>query len=279
MSLLHLIILGLIQGAAELLPVSSSAHVIVAEKLLGIDPSSPGATFLLVMLHTGTLLAVIAYFWKTWKEAYFSSKARFQAAFGQIFLASLFTGIVGYGLILAVERLLGIEIEALFSNLPLIAASLAAAGALILYSGRREGLDDAPMTGSAAAKIGAVQGLCLPFRGFSRSGATISMGLLAGVGRRRSEAFSFALSVVLTPPAVARELHRLLKARAAADHPFSLIALTGPGLLGMACSFVAGLAALRLLSRALATGRWFAFGFYCLAAAAVLAAFALSGGA
>ena len=54
-SLLQVVLLGIVQGAAELLPVSSSAHVIVAEKLMGIDPSSPEATFLLVMLHTGTM--------------------------------------------------------------------------------------------------------------------------------------------------------------------------------------------------------------------------------
>ncbi len=68
----QILILGLVQGAAELLPVSSSAHVIVAEKLMGIDPSSPEATFLLVMLHTGTMFAVIAYFWKSWGRDYFS---------------------------------------------------------------------------------------------------------------------------------------------------------------------------------------------------------------
>ena len=57
--------------------------------------------------------------------------------------------------------------------------------------------------------IGALQGLCLPFRGFSRSGATISTGMLAGVQKARAEDFSFALAVILTPPAIARELWRL----------------------------------------------------------------------
>ena len=66
MTILQIIILALIQGAAELLPVSSSAHVIVAEKLMGLDPTSPSMVFLLVMLHTGTMLAVIVYFWRRW---------------------------------------------------------------------------------------------------------------------------------------------------------------------------------------------------------------------
>jgi len=71
MSILQVIVLAIIQGLAELLPVSSSAHVVVAEKLMGLDPSSPQMTLLLVMLHTGTMFAVIAFFWRTWKGAYF----------------------------------------------------------------------------------------------------------------------------------------------------------------------------------------------------------------
>ena len=59
----QILILALIQGACELLPVSSSAHVIVAEKLMRLDPASPEMTMLLVMLHTGTMFAVIVYFW------------------------------------------------------------------------------------------------------------------------------------------------------------------------------------------------------------------------
>ena len=66
LNLIQILILAAIQGAAELLPVSSSAHVIVAEKLMGLNPSSPEMTFLLVMLHTGTMFAVLVYFWKRW---------------------------------------------------------------------------------------------------------------------------------------------------------------------------------------------------------------------
>src|SRR5262249_30259744 len=63
----QIFVLAVIQGAAELLPVSSSAHVILAEKLMGLDPSSPEMTFLLVMLHTGTMFAVLVYYWRRWR--------------------------------------------------------------------------------------------------------------------------------------------------------------------------------------------------------------------
>src|SRR5580698_3733210 len=94
----QILILGLIQGATELLPVSSSAHVIVAEKLMRLDPSSPEMTFLLVMLHTGTMLAVIAYFWKSWRVHYFSSQAAFMELLRNAAAATVFTVVMGYGL-------------------------------------------------------------------------------------------------------------------------------------------------------------------------------------
>ena len=95
MYLLKVIILAIVQGLAELLPVSSSAHVIVAEKLMGLDPSSPQMTLLLVMLHTGTMFAVIIFFSSTWKKTYFSSSESFRRFAFLLLWATLLTGIVG----------------------------------------------------------------------------------------------------------------------------------------------------------------------------------------
>jgi undecaprenyl-diphosphatase len=122
--------------------------------------------------------------------------------------------------------------------------------------------------------MGAVQGLCLPFRGFSRSGATISTGLLTGAPRQRAEKFSFALAVILTPAALGREILRVLHAGheaklaggTAAMHAAAMHAAFVPALLGMVFSFLAGLAALRWLSSWLESGRWWLFGVYCLLA-------------
>ena len=79
MPLLHILILAIVQGLSELLPVSSSAHVVVIEKLLGLDPSSPPMTLLLVMLHTGTMFAVIVSFWRQWRDTYFQSIVSFKS--------------------------------------------------------------------------------------------------------------------------------------------------------------------------------------------------------
>jgi undecaprenyl-diphosphatase len=281
-TILQILILGLIQGAAELLPVSSSAHVIVAEKLMKLDPSSPEMTFLLVMLHTGTMFAVIVYFWSAWKKSFFSSQAQFFASARKIVIASFYTAIVYLLLKFFIEKVvLGggkAEVEQLFASLPLIAGALFAAGVLIVWSAHKA-RDDAAQEVAlpSAIWIGLVQGLALPFRGFSRSGSTISVGMLAGAGRRQVEVFSFALAVVLTPAAIGQELLRLLKLRHQAASPMHLLPMLQPGLSGMICSFVAGLLALAWLSRWLETGRWHYFGYYCVGAAAAIFVLALNG--
>jgi undecaprenyl-diphosphatase len=280
-TILQILILGLIQGAAELLPVSSSAHVIVAEKLMKLDPSSPEMTFLLVMLHTGTMFAVIAYFWSAWKKSFFSSKAQFTDALMKIAAASVCTAVVFLGLKSFIEKIvLGgakAEVEQLFSSLPLIAGALFAAGVLILWSAFRRKDDAAQdVTLRSAIWIGLVQGVAVPIRGFSRSGSTISTGMLAGAGRRQVEVFSFALGVILTPAAIYTEFHRFLKAQAATASPAHLGHLIQPQIVGMVGSFVAGLLALRWLSRWLENGRWHYFGYYCVGAAMVIFVLALN---
>ncbi len=272
MTLLQIIILAAVQGAAELLPVSSSAHVIVAEKLMGLDPTAPAMTLLLVMLHTGTMFAVITYFWSSWRQTYFSAWSGFRQQMSWIVLATAATGGVGLVLLKLISHLLQpthahFEIEQLFGDTRVISAALAAAGVLILVAARRTGGDAAIGTRSALL-TGLVQGLCLPFRGFSRSGATISTALLLGVSRRQAEEFSFALAVALTPVVIVKEAWRLFKS--SADTHALAQALT-PALLGMVFSYGAGLLALRWLSRWLEAGRWSYFGVYCLFAAVIVA--------
>ena len=270
-NLLQILFLGLVQGTAELLPVSSSAHVIVAEKLMGLDPSSPSMTFLLVMLHTGTMAAVIAYFWNAWKRTFFASTASLKESAVNVIVATIATLVVGFALKVLIEKVFmhgsnKDEMEDLFGHLPLVGGSLLTAGLLILIAGHLRGNQGARSLGIlSSAWIGISQGFCLPFRGLSRSGTTISVGMLQGINRQRVEEFSFALALIITPPAVAKELMRLLKSHAEAASPHHFLHLLGPGLFGMIGAFVAGLLALRLLSSWLEKGHWAWFGYYCIA--------------
>lgn len=251
---------------------------------MGLDPGAPEMTFLLVMLHTGTMFAVLLYFWPRWKKIWAKNSRAFVR---HIAVATVVTGVVGFGLKIIIEKLIlerwlghshG-EIESLFRMLPLIAFNLLAAGVLILVSSRFErgsGKGRAPelrgrsdVDDGDSLIIGGVQAICLPLRGFSRSGATISAALMRGVSRAVAEDFSFALAVVLTPPVILLELKRLLKAGAETGAPsMSSSSLIAPACMGMVFSFIAGLAALRLLSSWLESGRWRYFGIYCVLGAA-----------
>lgn len=298
MTFFQVVILAVVQGLAELLPVSSSAHVIVIEKLMGLDPTSPQMTLLLVLLHTGTMFSVIVYFWREWKEAYFASRQAFDRFAVRLVWATILTGALGEALRKFLEHTIlkdgrSADIEQLFGRLDLIAPALAAAGILILVAGLMEKRrrSELPLTVSSsvlaetirqaegtvtfaqASWMGLTQGLALPFRGFSRSGSTISIGMLARAPRLQAERFSFALAVVLTPAVIALESLRLEKASRAAVSAGVYASLRGSLLLdlvGVVCAFVAGLAALKWLSSWLEQGRWYLFGIYCLLASGIV---------
>jgi undecaprenyl-diphosphatase len=279
MTLIQILILAVVQGLAEMLPVSSSAHVILAQKLMGLNPGAPEMTFLLVMLHTGTMIGALLYFGSRWKN----QNLHF---YKMIVLATACTGFLGLGLKLGIEKVLleGIlhhtkgEVEHLFGNLFIVGTALLAAGVLILWSSKKEHhAKDSTLTPRQSVWIGIVQGLCLPFRGFSRSGATISAGMATGVSRTLAEEFSFALAVALTPAAIALETKRLLKTMHEQAGAFDIAHALTPGLIGMVFSFAGALIALKWLSSWLEKGRWHYFGIYCVTFACIVLAAAFSG--
>src|SRR5580658_8519109 len=112
MHYVQIAVLALIQGAAELLPVSSSAHVILAQRVMGMDPSRPEQVFLLVMLHTGTMFAVLVYFWPRWRRLWetapdtLGEPAPPRQFLTMVILATAATGVVFLGLKIVIERVI-----------------------------------------------------------------------------------------------------------------------------------------------------------------------------
>ena len=277
MNILIIALLAVVQGLAELLPVSSSAHVILVEKFLHLNPSSPEMTFLLVMLHTGTMFAVLVFFWKRWAKLLSKDNKNRWNFIKMLIIATIATGLLGLGLQYIIEKVFmqgfkNAEIENIFGNTWIIGAALGAVGILIIISGflknkseteEKDNVNKSPVKNSII--IGLVQGLALPFRGFSRSGSTISTSLFLGLPRQFAEEFSFALSVILTPPVILREFLRLHHSNTAhVKLPYL------PGLLGMVLSFLVGLFAINWLNSWLEKGRWSGFGYYCILLAALI---------
>jgi undecaprenyl-diphosphatase len=282
MTLAKVIILAVVQGFSELLPISSSAHVIVAEKLLGLDPTRPERTLLLVMLHAGTTLSVLVYYWESWKASFFGSRQETWNFARLVVIATAATGVLGLFLIDFIEKYMlkpGAQIEDIFGNLALMAIALGATGLFILVSGLRQNdKPEAELGVKQSFWIGVLQGLCVPFRGFSRSGATISTGLMLRVDKKHTEEFSFALAAVLTPLAIIWETWRVFTAPATAAAPLTGLATAiFQSMVGLVLAFVSGLIALKWLSNWLERGRWPIFGLYCLVFAAFVQTLYLAG--
>lgn len=194
MNLIQSVVLGVIQGLGEFLPISSSGHLIVIPWLLGWQEHTLSFD---VMLHAGTLFAVIIYFWKDWvvliREGLLSIKERaFKAVperrlFWYIVIASIPGAIIG--------KLLEEKAQTLFRS-PLLIASTMGGFAIIFYlidrfSRKRKDLEALNLTDSIL--IGISQALAI-IPGISRSGITIACGLGLNLDRRSSAKFSFLLS-------------------------------------------------------------------------------------
>lgn len=206
MSWFEAIVLGLVQGLTEFLPVSSTAHLRIVPAFLGW--ADPGAPFTAVV-QLGTTLAVLVYFrrdlWRitsTWARSLRDPSLRdtLDARFGwYIALGTIPIGIAG----LAFQH----QIETGARNLVLIACALIALGLVLLVAervGRRErGLEQ--LDARDAAAIGAAQALAL-VPGVSRSGATLSAGLFRGLGRAAAARYSFLLSTPAIALSAALEL-------------------------------------------------------------------------
>ncbi len=261
MSTIQAIVLGIVQGLTEFLPVSSSGHLRIVPALLGWD--DPGTSFTAV-IQLGTMAAVVIYFWKDlWRitTAWFASlrdKTRRQdldARMGwYLIIATIPIGLLG----LAFKD----QITSGARDLRLIAGTLIVGGLVLLYAekvgSRRKSVADVDTRDGVA--IGLAQSLAL-VPGVSRSGATISAGLFLGYKREDAARFSFLLSI----PAVV--LSGLFSLKDVGEH-------NGPGtsatIIATIVSFVVGYAAIAWFLRYLTSHSTAVFVWYRLALGSLL---------
>ena len=256
------IILGFIQGVTEWLPISSTGHLRIAERFLGLTVP----LLFDVTLHVGTLIIILLFFRKDIKIILAALvKGDFKSENGK--LISLI--IVGTAPTALIGAVFSNAIETYFSSfLPIAGAFIICGVALYCSKIRKERKEN--ITYLEALAIGTAQGIAL-IPGISRSGLTIAIALLLGIRREKAFKFSFLLSV----PAVIGALGLTLYEQ------HEMLTLVGVGLteilVGIAVSLVVSYFALKLLWKALAGKKFYLFAFYCWLIGAVLLALSLMG--
>jgi undecaprenyl-diphosphatase len=224
--LLIAIILGIVEGVTEFLPVSSTGHLILATELLGFDADKWSAFNVIIQL--GAILAIVVLYWRTfWAvlEGLIRKQAMSWRFVRNVLIGFLPSAILGFILINRIEEMLG--------NATIVAVTLILGGIAILVIERM--VKDTPVVGVAdmplktAIGVGVVQCLAM-IPGVSRSGATIMGGLALGVERRTAAEFSFFLAI---PTMVGATTLELVK-----HHDTLLSGASGVGFSAVAVGFV-----------------------------------------
>ncbi len=260
MSLIQALVLGLVQGATEFLPVSSSGHLVLVPWLLGWHDVGESNLAFDTLVHWGTLVAVLGYFWKDlWRilGAVWNG-IRSRDLLGEADARLGWFIVVGSIPAVLVGFFLNDWFERAFGN-PMAAAWLlfGTAGLLFLSerAGRRyRGLDS--MDWGDAIWVGLAQALAI-LPGISRSGSTISAALLRGMKREDAARYSFLLGVPAVLGAGAWQLIKLFQSGAISEQLGSL-------LVGFASSAVVGLLAIHLLLLFVRKRPLYLFGVYCV---------------
>lgn len=263
MSFWRAIFLGIVQGVTEFLPISSSGHLAILQNLFHFSVSGASQLLFDVMLHIGTLLAVLAAYRKDLSGALRSvpSALHLRSSGGPSAGAGSRAKLLLYLLIGSVPLVFAMLakrfVEGLYDDMFFISAALFATGLILYFSDRYGGGSKRlrEMTALDALLIGFAQMLAV-VPGLSRSGVTIAAGLFCGLRRPFSVKFSFLLSV----PAVVGAFLLMLPETIAAGIDWSIVPAC---LAGMLTAAVIGYFSIRLLDRVARIGTFGGFAYYC----------------
>lgn len=249
MNYLDATLLGLVQGLTEFLPISSSGHLVLAQEALGLKTDPQSLTFE-IMVHLGTLLAVILYFRSILIDLIRSLFKRELTDSRRMILLVVIGTVPAVVIGLTAKKLF----PDIFSSAYLAATMLLVNGGVLLSTGLAK-----PSNGAITVKRSLLIGLaqaCALLPGISRSGSTISAGMFLGIEPSRAAEFSFLLAI----PAI------LGAAVLDADALGSLNGeRLGVYLTGAVMAFVSGYLAVSWLMRLIKQGKFLYFGLYCLA--------------
>jgi undecaprenyl-diphosphatase len=237
---LHALILAIVQGITEWLPISSSGHLALLQHLFGISPP----LFFDISLHFGTLISVAVFFWRDILEL-----VRRLDLVAYIILASIPTAIIG----LALKDFFA----TFFSEITLVGISLLITGTFLYltkFAKQSKALDS-----KSALIIGVAQGFAVA-PGISRAGATIGAGMLLGMEKEKAARFSFLLSM----PAILGAT--MIEAK---DIVLESIDL-GPIIVGITVAAIVGYISIGFLLNIIRKGNFSMFSYYCFALGAIV---------
>ena len=252
MTIIHAIILGIVQGLTEFLPISSSAHLNVFPWIFNWEMLSEGMD---VALHIGTLLALVIFFFKDWvnlvKGGYKKAIKKEDSTEGKIFwylvAATIPAGILSLILDKLSDKIIGDDIN---FQMAIIAGTLIIMG-IILYIADKKSkstIDYEHITLKQSVLIGMSQAIAAAFPGVSRSGITMTVARALKIDRESAAKFSFMLAMPITLAAVLFDLTKFT---------FSL-----PLILGILASFVTGVIVIKFLLDYLKKGSFKVFAIY-----------------
>ncbi len=261
------LIMGIVQGLTEFLPVSSSGHLIIVPFLVGSDDAFITSLAFSVMLHLGTLVALLVYFRADWRRLVPAGLAAIRdrsfrgdpdRRLAWLLLASTIPAAI-------VGVLFNDVIESGFREVGLVALMLVIGGVILFVAdrvgARTRRIDE--VTFPVAIGIGLAQALAL-IPGISRSGISISAGRLAGLDREAAARFAFLMATPITAGAGVFEARKLLTGEAGVD------VAVGPLVIGMVAALLSGLAAIHFMLRYLRSRSLDVFVWYRIALAALV---------
>ncbi|MGE5416559.1 MAG: undecaprenyl-diphosphate phosphatase [Acidobacteriota bacterium] len=269
MTIFQAIIMGLVQGLGEFLPISSSAHLVLVPWLFNwpteIFQGQNGLT-LDIALHIGTLVAVVAYFWRDWLKLVLGGLRGWKNPEGRIFWFLVAASIPGA----AIGLLLESKAETVFRTPLLIGIMLIVMGIILYWADRRssqnEGIDD--ISFKTSFLIGLSQALAI-IPGVSRSGITMSTALFAGLKREAAARFSFLLSTPIILGAGLLKLPKIIGGNQSLDVSFYV---------AMAVSAITGFIAIGFLLKYVQTKTFRPFSYYRFVVGAIVIGVALMRG-
>ncbi|MGQ9507304.1 MAG: undecaprenyl-diphosphate phosphatase [Candidatus Bathycorpusculaceae bacterium] len=246
--LIETILLGIIQGLTELLPISSTGHLKLVEHFLGLKVP----ILFDITLHIGTLIVILFYFKREVKEVIsallrFDFKAENGKLIPLIIVGTIPTALIGW--------IFDDVIESVFQNPLPIAIAFILCG-IILYSTKAGKEKTESISSLKALMIGIAQGIAIT-PGISRSGTTIAVALLLGIRREKAFKFSFLLSVPAILGAFSLKAYTQMEALTSAGYCWIEV------LIGAVVAMIVGYFALKLLWKVLAEQRLHFFSFYC----------------